>query len=213
MPLKWEVMIRQGPGQQRVIDGESTGSHPTSEAGGKEGPGTLCGQRRLPRHLLPHPQPGPRCLVIRCSARRERWLWWAYPGWATRKRGRSGPGQCGQRPEPWGPAASCGVGGMELKDPPALAGGPSENPWGAEKVISLLRMLPEEQEAQRLSNGRHDEVMSLAQLATRSRVRSPCGPLFGRFCKEAAHCFRASQAALRLRIRLPVQERGSIPGS
>lgn len=124
-----------------------------------------------------------------------------------------GQGQCGQRPEPWGPAASCGVGGMELKDPPALAGGPSENPWGAEKVISLLRMLPEEQEAQRLSNGRHDEVMSLAQLATRSRVRSPCGPLFGRFCKEAAHCFRASQAALRLRIRLPVQERGSIPGS
>ena len=101
LPLKWEVMIRQGPGQQRVIDGESTGSRPTSEAGGKEGPGTLCGQTRLPRHLLPHPQPGPRCLVIRCSARRERWLWWAYPGWATRKRGRSGPGQCGQRPGAW----------------------------------------------------------------------------------------------------------------
>lgn len=102
LPLKWEVMIRRGPGQQRVIDGESTGSRPTSEAGGRRrSPGTLCGQRRLPRHLLPHPQPGPRCLVIRCSARRERWLWWEYPGWATRKRGRSGPGQCGQRPGAW----------------------------------------------------------------------------------------------------------------
>lgn len=52
--------------QQRVIDGESTGSRRTSEAGGKEGPGTLCGQTRLPRHPLPYPQPGPGCLVIRC---------------------------------------------------------------------------------------------------------------------------------------------------
>ena len=98
------------------------------------------------------------------------------------------------------------VGGMELKDPPALAGGSSKKPWDAENVISPLGMPPVKQEAQRRSNNRHDGIMSLSQLATRSSVRSPCGPLFGHLCKEAAHCFRASQVALRLRIRLPIQE-------
>ena len=72
----------------------------------------------------------------------------------------SGRDQCGQRPEPWDSAAACRVRGVELKDPPAPAGGTSEKPWGAEKVISPLGMPPVRQEAQRLCNGRHDEIAS-----------------------------------------------------
>ena len=59
-----------------------------------------------------------------------------------------GRGQRGPRPEPGDPAASYRVGGMELEDPPALAGGPSKKPWDAENVISPLGMPPVKQEAQ-----------------------------------------------------------------
>lgn len=70
LSLKWEVIIRQGLGSSSVIDRESTGSSRTSEAGGRGGPSVFCGWARLPRHPLPCPQPGPRCLEVRgCEPR------------------------------------------------------------------------------------------------------------------------------------------------
>lgn len=55
LPLKWEVMIRQGLGSSSMIDGESTGRSRSSEASDKGGPRSCVGGQGCPGAPLPCP--------------------------------------------------------------------------------------------------------------------------------------------------------------